>query len=103
MSENIMPNLQPQTPRICWLPEAVHNSVLLYATFLAAAVHMNRMVNNKYLNLAIWLKVEALRMLNESLEGANDEALIAVLIMLFFTVSETPILFTDDGLKCISD
>lgn len=86
MSENIMPDLQPQTPRICWLPEAVHDPALLYATFLAAAVHMNRMVRNRYLNLAIWIKIETLRLLNDNLWRANDEALLSILIMLFFTI-----------------
>ena len=82
-----MPHLQPNTPRLCWLPEAVHHPALLYATFLAAAVHMNRMIRNKYLNMAIWLKIETLRLLNEDLEEAKDEVIMAVIVILFFTVS----------------
>jgi hypothetical protein len=88
MSENIMPNIQPQTPRICWLPDAVHHPALLYATFLAAAVQMNRMFDNKYMNLALWLKIETLRLLNECINSASDEAVMVAIVVLFFTVSK---------------
>ena len=89
MSENLVENLQPLTPRICWLPEAVHHPVLLHATLLAAGVYLNRMLHNNDLIIVIWLKIQTLHMLNEGLGEASDELIVCVLIVLYFTVSGT--------------
>src|SRR6266536_5759994 len=86
MTANLVENLLPRMPRICWLPEAVHHPALLHATLLAAAVHLNRVLEKKDLTAAIWLKVETPELVNESLVQASDELLLCVLIKPYFTV-----------------
>ncbi|TAQ86471.1 hypothetical protein B7494_g5204 [Chlorociboria aeruginascens] len=78
------------SPKISWLPFALHHPALFYATLLTAAVHLNRFQPVGSQQAVLWYKVETMRLANEKLmcpaEAAKDEMIIVVLVLLYFNV-----------------
>ncbi|CAD6448455.1 beb1b999-0530-4624-af24-c03827c23f95 [Sclerotinia trifoliorum] len=78
-------------PAFSWLKLALHHPPLFYATLLGAAVHLDRKqpIDKRTL---IWYKIETMRLANEKMnipnEGATDQMLIVVLILLYFNVGD---------------
>ncbi|KAF7869864.1 hypothetical protein EAF04_004648 [Stromatinia cepivora] len=78
-------------PAFSWLKVALHHPPLFYATLLGAAVHLDRKqpIDKRTL---IWYKIETMRLANETMnipnEGATDQMLIVVLILLYFNVGD---------------
>jgi hypothetical protein len=81
----------PKSPRTSWLPEAIHHPALLHATFLAAAVHLRRVQRQIDQTVAVWCRMETLRLLNQNLckhsESASGEEVMCAMVLLYFTVS----------------
>lgn len=78
-------------PAFFWLKAALHHPPLFYATLLGAAVHLDRRQPiGKY--TLLWYKIETMRLANEMMnipnEGATDQMLIVVLILLYFNVGD---------------
>ncbi|KAJ8060327.1 hypothetical protein OCU04_010661 [Sclerotinia nivalis] len=73
-----------------WLKIASHHPSLFYATLLGSVVHRGRKqpIDKRTL---IWYKIETMRLANEAMnipnEGATDQMLLVVLILLYFNVS----------------
>jgi Fungal specific transcription factor domain len=85
-------DIEPEgSPKLSWLPDAVHHPALYHATLLVSAVHLERLRPTTDPRITFWLKAETLRLVNERLdtavEGASDEIICTVLILLYFNVS----------------
>jgi hypothetical protein len=87
----------PWAPGLAWMPDAVQHPVLFHATMLCSAVHLQRIQPMKLGNsqIALWIKTETIRLLNESLsslqEGPSDEIMMSTLILLYWNVSLDPV------------
>ena len=81
------------SPKVSWLPNALHHPALSHATLLASAVHLARMQRSTDLWVALWYKGQAIRRVNEGLdireESVSDQMILVVLILLYFTASDS--------------
>lgn len=82
--------LTPTSPRVSWLPFALHHKVLFMATLLSAVVHLDRFQPLGDQRKLLWYKIETMRLANETLndptEGASDQMILVALILLYFNV-----------------
>ena len=80
-------------PKLSWLPDALHHPALFHATLLASAVHLARMQRSTDVRVALWYKGQAIRRVNEGLdipeESVSDQMILVVLILLYFTASDS--------------
>jgi hypothetical protein len=85
--------LEPTSPRMSWLPDAVHHHVLFHATLLCAAAHISNIQRNADPIIALRCKGETMRLANERLldpvEGSSDHMILVALILLNFQVSNS--------------